>query len=174
MKSILLALSVIGFIFLYTKLETINRSNIATPLIEHKKKDIPTNQVAYAPDSYLTAIGTPHGELILSSKEFTNNHYSLQKKGDKIIHLAFSQDENWLLVTDVKDKVYLWNMNSLHLVRTFEHLKRQGYQKTFSDFIEIDTFSENLIFMDNNGKHVYYHYDTEMLSYKLLVPIATY
>ena len=179
MKSIFLTLFVIGAVFLYVQIETINKSEMATPLttqrlLKRKKKDIATNQVAYAPDSYLMAIGTPTGKLTIWDKNFEDDVLMLQEKGNAITNLIFSKDENWLLSTGSKGKVQLWNINSNHLVKTFHHLKEQGYLNDFSEFVEVDTFSESIVFINNDGKDVYYHYETEQLFYKEQIPIATY
>ena len=179
MRSLLLALFVIGFIFLYPQIEMINNSQMATPipkesLIKRKKKVVITNQIAYAPDSYLMAVGTPAGKLTIWDKNFEGDGWILQHSGKSITHLTFSKDENWLLSTNSKGKIQLWNINSNHLVKTFYHLKEQGYLNEFSEFVEVDSVSESLVFINNDGKAVYYHYDTEELFYKKQIPVATY
>ena len=179
MRSLILALVVIGFVFLYPQLETINNSDMATPLtqkplIQRKKKEVSTNQVAYAPDSYLMVVGTPNGKLTIWDKNFEGEGIVLQKQGSTINHLAFSEDENWLLSTNSKDEVQLWNINSDHLVRTFHDLKQQGYLSNFTEFIEVDTFSESLVFITKTGKFVYYNYETEELFNKAQIPVAVY
>ena len=104
MRSIFLTIFVIGSVFLYVQIETISKSQMATPLtkqllIKRKTKDVITNQVAYAPDSYLMAVGTPDGKLTVWDKNFEDDTLILQEKSDAIIHLIFSNDENWLLST---------------------------------------------------------------------------
>ena len=179
MRSIFLTIFVIGSVFLYVQIETISKSQMATPLtkqllIKRKTKDVITNQVAYAPDSYLMAVGTPDGKLTVWDKNFEDDTLILQEKSDAIIHLIFSNDENWLLSTGSKGKVQLWNINSNHLVRTFQDLKQQGYLNDFLEFVEVDTFSESLVFINKDGKAVYYNYETEQLFYKAQIPVATY
>ena len=53
-------------------------------------------------------------------------------------------------------------------------LEKLNYQTEFSEFVEVDSVSESLVFINNDGKAVYYHYDTEELFYKKQIPVATY
>jgi WD40 repeat protein len=181
MRAIFYTLFILGVLYIYSQINALNKGETATPFSHapplltrfERKAKVATNEVAYAPITDIMAIGTPSGKLTLWNKNFEKNHKDIQIQGEAIVHLLFSNDEHWLLATNKKGVVTLWNMDSHVSVKTLERLCKVGYLTDFIEFVEVDTVAESLVFLNAKQELIYFNYETEELYFEPIIPLAS-